>query len=112
MKNKETLEEAALLAYPIHLIWDEEERYDCNEELRETFIEGAKWQQNKIDIFNARMEKERAENKAFLELHRQERLYSEEEVIQLVSDWTDYRMSEDTKSKVTFKKWFEEFKNK
>ena len=38
--------------------------------------------------------------------------YSEEEVIQLVSDWTDYRMSEDTKSKVTFKKWFEQFKNK
>ena len=50
------------------------------------FIAGAKWQQ--------------------------ERSYSEEEVIQLVSDWTDYRMSEDTKSKVTFKKWFEEFKNK
>ena len=38
--------------------------------------------------------------------------YSEEEVIQLVSDWTDYRMSEDTKSKVTFKKWFEQFKKK
>jgi hypothetical protein len=36
--------------------------------------------------------------------------YSEEEVIQLVSDWTDYRMSEDSKSKVTFKKWFEKFK--
>jgi hypothetical protein len=33
-----------------------------------------------------------------------------EEVIQLVSDWTDYRMSEDTKSKVTFKKWFKQFK--
>lgn len=38
--------------------------------------------------------------------------YSEEEVIQLVSDWTDYRMSEDAKSKVTFKKWFEQFKKK
>ena len=42
----------------------------------------------------------------------QERSYSEKEVIQLVSDWTDYRMSEDTKSKVTFKKWFEQFKKK
>ena len=41
-----------------------------------------------------------------------ERMYSEEEVIQLVSDWTDYRMSEDIKSKVKFKKWFEQFKNK
>jgi hypothetical protein len=43
---------------------------------------------------------------------QQERSYSEEEVIQLVSDWTDYRMSEDIKSKVTFKKWFEQFKKK
>ena len=43
---------------------------------------------------------------------QQEISYSEEEVIQLVSDWTDYRMSEDTKSKVTFKKWFEQFKKK
>ena len=43
---------------------------------------------------------------------QQERSYSEEEVVQLVSDWTDYRMSEDTKSKVTFKKWFEQFKKK
>jgi hypothetical protein len=33
--------------------------------------------------------------------------YSKEEVIQLVSDWTDYRMSEDTKNKVKFKKWLE-----
>jgi hypothetical protein len=40
------------------------------------------------------------------------RSYSEEEVIQLVSDWTDYRMSEDTKSKVTFKKWFAQNKKK
>ena len=50
------------------------------------FMEGARWQQ--------------------------ERSYSEEEVIQLVSDRTDYRMSEDTKSKVTFKKWFKQFKKK
>ena len=43
---------------------------------------------------------------------QQEISYSEGEVIQLVSDWTNYRMSEDTKSKVTFKKWFNEFKKK
>jgi hypothetical protein len=49
--KQETLEEAALLAYPIHLIWDEEERYDCSQELRETFIEGAKWQQYEQDEF-------------------------------------------------------------
>ena len=41
---------------------------------------------------------------------QQERSYSEEEVIQLVSDWTYYRMSECSKSKVKFKKWFEKFK--
>ena len=46
------------------------------------------------------------------EMEKQQQDYSEEEVIQLVSDWTDYRMSEDTKSKVTFKKWFKQFKKK
>ena len=80
--KQETLEEVAERIYP-----------DCNNVIRqmakETFIKGAKWQQ------------EQEKNK-----------YSEEEVIQLVSDWTDYRMSEDIKSKVTFKKWFEQFKNK
>jgi hypothetical protein len=49
--KQETLEEAALLAYPIHLIWDEDERYDCSQELREAFIEGAKWQKDKQDEF-------------------------------------------------------------
>jgi hypothetical protein len=44
--------------------------------------------------------------------HAIETMYSEEEVIQLVSDWIDYRMSEDVKSKVKFKKWFEKFKKK
>ena len=43
---------------------------------------------------------------------QQQNSYSEEEVIQLVSDWTDYRMSEDAKSKVTFKKYLEQFKKK
>ena len=43
---------------------------------------------------------------------KEQQSYSEEEVIQLVSDWTDYRMSEDTKSKVTFKKYLEQFKKK
>jgi len=46
------------------------------------------------------------------EMEKKQQGYSEEEVLQLVSDWTDYRMSEDTKSKVTFKKWFEQFKKK
>jgi hypothetical protein len=87
--KQETVEEAALLAYPIHLIWDEEERYDCNQELRETFIEGAKWQQ--------------------------ERSYSEEEVIKLLiyckdrfggSGLEDYTHDDEVKE------WFEQFKKK
>ena len=57
---------------------------DKNKQYRDEWTKGVKWQQKN----------------------------SEEEVIQLVSDWTDYRMSEDTKSKVTFKKWFEEYLNK
>ncbi len=46
--KQETLEEASLLSRPIHLIWDEDERYDCNEEFREEFKKGAKWQQEQI----------------------------------------------------------------
>ena len=46
--KQETLEEASLLSRPIHLIWDEGERYDCNEEFREEFKKGAKWKQEKI----------------------------------------------------------------
>jgi len=45
--KQETLEEASLLSRPIHLIWDEDERYDCNEEFREEFKKGAKWQQER-----------------------------------------------------------------
>jgi hypothetical protein len=60
----------------------EDDGWDKNKQYRDEWTKGAKWQQKN----------------------------SEEEVIQLVSDWTDYRMSEDSKSKVTFKKWFEKFK--
>ena len=45
--KQETLEEASLLSRPIHLIWDEGERYDCNEKFREEFKNGAKWQQER-----------------------------------------------------------------
>jgi hypothetical protein len=89
--KQETLEEVAEKEFPlIDTEWCRTGA--CEEENlhllghRKSFIKGAKWQQ--------------------------ERSYSEEEVLQLVSDWTDYRMSEDSKSKVTFKKWFEQFKKK
>lgn len=53
------------------------------------FIEGAKWQQ--------------------------ERSYSAEEVIQLVSDWNTFDYHQDSfsgKDDLTFKEWFEQFKKK
>jgi hypothetical protein len=53
------------------------------------FIEGAKWQA--------------------------ERMYSEEEVIQLVSDWNTFDFNQDSfsgKDDLTFKEWFEQFKKK
>ena len=82
--KQETLEEAveifAETKYQDEIIRD----VDVTNLFQKAFVDGAKWQQ--------------------------ERSYSEEEVIQLVSDWTDYRMSEDSKSKVTFKKWFKQFK--
>jgi hypothetical protein len=81
--KQETLEEAALLAYPIHLIWDEEERYDCSQELREAFIEGAKWQQ--------------------------ERSYSEEEVIAFGEFIFKHSLLTHAKG---VKNLFEQFKNK
>jgi hypothetical protein len=51
--EKETLEEAAKRIYPINIVVD----YDTNEDIRNIWIEGAKWQA--------------------------ERMYSEEEVIKL-----------------------------
>ena len=73
------------------------------------------WLISKLKLFNITKE-EHYEILCQIELEAKEmekqQCYSEEEVIQLVSDWTDYRMSEDAKSKVTFKKWFEQFKKK
>ena len=102
--KQETLEEAA-------------EKYKYNPKGNFCFIEGAKWQQEKHkELFNQKT-LENVAKELFLNgyecgVEYQERSYSEEEVIQLVSDWTDYRMSEDTKSKVTFKKYLEQFKKK
>ena len=39
-------------------------------------------------------------------------MYSEEEVLKLVSDWKYYQSYDDTKTKVKFKEWFEQFKKK
>ena len=84
---QEKLEEASLLSRPIHLIWDEDERYDCNEEFREEFKKGAKW--------------------------KQERSYSEEEVKKAFQVGFNVGYNDETSpSYLTFDKWFNEFKKK
>lgn len=74
MKN-ETLEEASLLSRPIHLIWDEDERYDCNEEFREEFKKGAKWNQeisySQLDVVRILSKYETLSNKDFNEFFEQ-----------------------------------------
>jgi len=52
--KKETLEQAAEKLYPVSMLFDRysrhNEKYDCNLERRNSFIEGAKWQQQQNDI--------------------------------------------------------------
>ena len=90
--NKE-LEEAAERLYPIHIksIIDKYDdgitnvigEEDVNEDCRDSFIAGAKWQQ--------------------------ERMYSEEEVLELLHSRMRYTLGEDYKE-VTTIDWFKQFK--
>ena len=85
MKNmKETLEEAAERLCPIKGEYFDKEFYMVR---RIAFIEGAKWQA--------------------------ERMYSEEEVLELIKNREDYMDSEDNiLDYQTIKEWFEQFKKK
>ena len=83
--TRETLEEASLLSRPIHLIWDEDERYDCNEEFREEFKKGAKWQQ--------------------------ERSYSKEDMIEFAYNYIDERRDQGARA-MTPELLIKQFKNK
>ena len=73
--KQETLEEASLLSRPIHLIWDEDERYDCNEEFREEFKKGVKWQlersYSQLDVVKILSKYETLSNKDFNEFFEQ-----------------------------------------
>lgn len=80
MKNKETLEEAAQRLYPIEL---EDDEWDKNKQYRDEWIEGAKWQQ--------------------------ERMYSEEEVKELLTKYLHYLTID---SDIDADTWFEQFKKK
>jgi hypothetical protein len=86
--KQETLEEAAFRLYPINIILD----YDTNEEIRNIWIEGAKWQAERMGL----MEIELRHNKTLLAScekaledrdKQAERMYSEEEVIEIAKQY-------------------------
>jgi len=85
--EQETIEEAAKRIYPINIVVD----YDTNEDIRNIWIEGAKWQA--------------------------ERMYSEEEVYKLLlKHQSDYRSSVRNSYPLTWsfdiKTWFDQNKKK
>jgi hypothetical protein len=82
--EKETLEEAALILYPINIVVD----YDTNEDIRNIWIEGAKWQA--------------------------ERMYSEEEILVLLHKRDKHNMDNPNTFNgwLTPKEWFEKHKKK
>ena len=80
--NKETLEEAALRLYPKHISDPYNPSEDLNEEDRNIFTNGAKWQQEQKNT-----------------------KYTEEEVI----EYTIYVL---LNGLITPKMWFEQFKKK
>lgn len=53
------------------------------------FIWGAKWQEENSD-----------------------KIWSNDDVMEILSDWFLYRIDEDVEFKLTFSKWFEKFKKK
>ena len=78
--KQETIEEAAKRIYPINIVVD----YDTNEDIRNIWIEGAKWQA--------------------------ERMYSEEEVL-IILDKFLTSMIKGEKTGL-LEEWFEKFKKK
>jgi len=91
MKNKETLEEAADDKYPLE-IWTGEESI-----IRKlAFINGAKWQQERSYTLD----------------QIDELFFNEDSYI--LEEFLLYRvgLKENTPNKISFKEWFEQFKNK
>jgi hypothetical protein len=83
MKSKETLEEAANKIYPNNG-FEDELYWDLGEIYRDKFIEGAKWQA--------------------------ERMYSEEEVLELLNKFSNRDGNHEDEQRT--KNWFEQFKKK
>ena len=84
--KQETLEEVADRLYPIIETDNYMDMYDKNFDIRKSFIEGAKWQQ--------------------------ERMYSEKESIQKIIDYVDFQFNTNGELNSEIKKWFNQFKKK
>lgn len=104
--NKETLEEAAYRLYPIVL---EDDEWDKNKQYRDEWIEGAKWQQEQFKNESTANYIDRHIVEALVETAKQERMYSEEEVKELLTKYLHYLTID---SDIDADTWFEQNKKK
>ena len=119
--KKETIEEAAERFYPISKggsMWMPS-AHDCNQaNKQEGFIAGAKWQAERM--YSEEEPDYDKIKEALVEMRKipmtfspDERMYSEEEVVNLIEDWT--KMAEGLNLNFPsgkFNNWFEQFKKK
>ena len=78
--KQETLEEVAERIFPIKLMYFPKEVIDLNEEPRNIFFKGAKWQQDNSNINALNFEIDALKKQIELLKYQQERMYSEEDM--------------------------------
>jgi hypothetical protein len=110
--KQETLEEAAFRLYPINIIID----YDTNEEIRNIWIEGAKWQAERMGLMEIELRHTKTLlascEKALEDRDKQaERMYSEEDVKEAF--FSGCQSERQIKPRIKcWEQWFEQFKKK
>ena len=103
--KQETIEEVAERIYTTELVMD----VDISEDLQSAFINGVKWQQEPEQFFNDDRVKTLEKGIEYL-LKRQEIMYSEEEVLELLEK-IQQQVAIDYNDEFLFaKEWFEKFK--
>ena len=103
--KQETIEEVAERIYTTELVMD----VDISEDLQSAFINGVKWQQEPEQFFNDDRVKTLEKGIEYF-LKRQERMYSEEEVLELLEK-IQQQVANDYNYEFLFaKEWFEKFK--
>jgi hypothetical protein len=103
--KQETIEEVAERIYTTELVMD----VDISEDLQSAFINGVKWQQEPEQFFNDDRVKTLEKGIEYF-LKRQERMYSEEEVLELLEK-IQQQVAIDYNDEFLFaKEWFEQFK--